>query len=174
MRELTIAAVEVETVSGPAGRFPHPARRQAQPLDVYRTPGEPGGPDDTGPEPDPDQIVEALYVRVTTRQGPYGLYGPVDPVAAWPLVQVLAPFLAGQDALAGAVLWDKMQRLDRHARHGHLKAGVRPAWLEEPFAPGQVSASAALRDKTTIPLAAGEHLYDRPELLPASPPAPAR
>jgi L-alanine-DL-glutamate epimerase-like enolase superfamily enzyme len=286
VRELTIAAVEVEAVSGPAGRFPHPVRRQAQPLDVYRTPGGPGGPDDTGPEPDPDRIVEALYVRVTTRQGPHGLYGPVDPVAAWPLVQVLAPFLAGQDALAGAALWDKMQRLDRHARHGHLKmaisaadnalwdlrgrafdapvwqllggsgratvpayastlgtshepaavraqarelaeagyagqkwflahgradggaglracitlaelvreaagpdvplmfdafmswdlpyaiawcqavAGVRPAWLEEPFAPGQVSAYAALRDKTTIPLAAGEHLYDRPELLP--------
>ena len=45
-------------------------------------------------------------------------------------------------------------------------AGLRPAWLEEPFAPGQLAAYAALRDKTAIPLAAGEHLYDRQELLP--------
>jgi len=283
VRELTIAAVEVEAVSGPAGRFPYSVQRQVLPLDVYRPPGEPPEPDR---EPDPDQVVETLYLRITTRQGPFGLYGPVDAVAAWPLLEVLAPFLAGQDALAQSVLWDKMQRLDRHSRHGHLKmaisavdnalwdlrgrafdapvwqllggsgrasvpayvstlgtphdeatvralareladagfagqkwflahgrsggeagmrasitlaetvrdaagpdapimfdafmswdlpyaiawcqavAGVRPAWLEEPFAPGQVSGYAALRDKTTIPLAAGEHLYDRQDLLP--------
>jgi L-alanine-DL-glutamate epimerase-like enolase superfamily enzyme len=45
-------------------------------------------------------------------------------------------------------------------------AHVRPGWLEEPFAPAQVDAYAALRDKTAIPLAAGEHLYDRPDVLP--------
>jgi len=283
VRELTIAAVEVEAVCGPAGRFPYPALRQVLPLDVYRSPGEPA---ETGGEPDPGQTVEALYLKITTRQGPQGLYGPVDPVAAWPLTRVLAPFLTGQDALAHAALWDKMARLDRHSRHGHLKmaisavdnalwdlrgrafdapvwqllggsgrasvpayvstlgaphdaaavrslareladagfcgqkwflahgradgaagmranitlaevvrdavgpdvplmfdafmswdlpyaigwcqevAGARPAWLEEPFAPGQADAYAALRDKTTIPLAAGEHLYDRQELLP--------
>lgn len=283
MRELTIAAVEVEAVYGPAGRFPYPELWQVLPLDVYRSPGEPA---EAPGEPDPGQIVEALYLRITTRQGPLGLYGPVDPVAAWPLTRVLAPFLAGQDALAHAVLWDKMARLDRHSRHGHLKmaisavdnalwdlrgrafdapvwqllggsgrvsvpayvstlgaphdpatvralaqelaaagfsgqkwfmahgradgaegmraninlaqvvrdaagpdvplmfdafmswdlpyaiswclavASARPAWLEEPFAPGQVATYAALRDKTAIPLAAGEHLYDRQELLP--------
>ena len=282
MRELTITAVEVETVCGPAGRFSYPELRQVLPLDVYRSPGEPA---EAGREPDPGQIVEALYLRITTRQGPQGLYGPVDPVAAWPLTQVLAPFLTGQDALAHAALWDKMQRLDRHSRSGHLKmaisaadnalwdlrgrafdapvwqllggsgrptvpayvstlgaphapsrsgrwpgnsprrvlgpevvpgprpgrrgrgdagqhhpgrgspgrggprcsadvrrlhelgsalrrrwcqavAGTRPAWLEEPFAPGQLAAYAALRDKSTIPLAAGEHLYDRQEVLP--------
>jgi L-rhamnonate dehydratase len=283
VRELTIAAVEVEAVSGPAGRFPYPVLWQVVPLDVYLSPGEPA---EAPPEPDPDQIVEALYLRVRTRQGPQGLYGPVDAAAAWPVAQTLAPFLAGQDALAHATLWDKMQRLDRHSRHGHLKlaisavdnalwdlrgrafdapvwqllggsgrasvpayvstlgaphdaetvralareladagfsgqkwfpaygraagaagmranialaeavrdavgpdvpvmfdafmswdlpyaaswcqavAGLRPAWLEEPFAPGQLAAYAALRDKTAIPLAAGEHLYDRQELLP--------
>jgi L-rhamnonate dehydratase len=280
VRELTIAAVRVEAVRGPTGRFPYPVQWQAVPLNVYREPAEAPG------EPDPAQTVEALYVRITTRQGPEGLYGPVDPAAAWPLTQILAPFLVGQDALAGATLWDKMQRLDRHSRHGHLKlaisaadnalwdlrgrafeapvwqllggsgrtsvpayvstlgaphdtgavralaqqlaeagfagqkwfpthgrasgeaglranitlaetvrdavgpdvpvmfdafmswdlpyaiswcqqvAAVRPAWLEEPFAPAQVDAFAALRDKTTIPLAAGEHLYDRQDVLP--------
>jgi hypothetical protein len=67
MRELTIAAVEVEAVCGPAGRFPHPELRQVLPLDVYRSPGEPA---EAGREPDPAQIVEALYLRITTRQGP--------------------------------------------------------------------------------------------------------
>jgi L-rhamnonate dehydratase len=280
VRELTIAAVRVEAVRGPTGRFPYPVQWQVVPLNVYREPAEAPG------EPDPAQTVEALYVRITTRQGPEGLYGPVDPAAAWPLTQILAPFLVGQDALAGATLWDKMQRLDRHSRHGHLKlaigaadnalwdlrgrafdapvwqllggsgrasvpayvstlgaphdtssvralarelaeagfsgqkwfpahgpgsgaaglranitlaetvrdavgpdvpvmfdafmswdlpyaiswcqqvAAIRPAWLEEPFAPAQVDAFAALRDKTTIPLAAGEHLYDRQDVLP--------
>jgi hypothetical protein len=75
-------------VRGPAGRFPYPVLRQVLPLDVYRPPGEPA---EAGHEPDPGQIVEALYLRITTRQGPQGLYGPVDPVAAWPLIQVLAP-----------------------------------------------------------------------------------
>jgi len=284
VQELTISAVEVEAVSGPAGEFPRSVLRQVQPLDVYRSTGEPPG---AGPaEPDPDQAAQALYLRISTRQGPHGLYGPVDAVAAWPVLQVLAPFLTGQDALAQATLWDKMQRLDRHARHGHLKmaisavdnalwdlrgrafdapvwqllggsgrasvpayvstlgaphdsasvqslarelaaagfagqkwflahgradgvagqqanidlargvrsavgpdlplmfdafmswdlpyavswcqavADIRPAWLEEPFAPAQVDAYAALRDKTSIPLAGGEHLYDRQEVLP--------
>jgi L-alanine-DL-glutamate epimerase-like enolase superfamily enzyme len=281
--ELTIAAVEVEAVRGPAGRFPYPVQWQVVPLNVYLAPGETA---DAPGKPDPAAIVETLYVRVTTRQGPQGLYGPVDPAAAWPLTRILAPFLAGQDALAGATLWDKMQRLDRHSRHGHLKlaisaadnalwdlrgrafdapvwqllggsgrasvpayvstlgtphdpatvrtlarelaemgfagqkwfpahgrgsgaegmranialaetvrdavgpdvplmfdafmswdlpyaiawcqavAPIRPGWLEEPFAPAQVDAYAALRDKTAIPLAAGEHLYDRPDVLP--------
>jgi len=39
--ELTIAAVEVEAVRGPADRFPYPLQWQAVPLDVYRAPGEP-------------------------------------------------------------------------------------------------------------------------------------
>jgi L-rhamnonate dehydratase len=274
-------------VSGPAGRFAYPELWQVVPLDVYLAPGEPAA---APPEPDPDQIVTTLYLRITTQQGPQGLYGPVDPAAAWPVTQVLAPFLAGQNALAHATLWDKMARLERHSRHGLFKlaisavdnalwdlrgrafdapvwqllggsgrtsvpayvstlgvphddatvraiareladagfsgqkwffahgrahgaagmranialaetvrnavgpdvplmfdafmswdlpyavswceavagrpAGTRPAWLEEPFAPGQVAAYAALRDKTSIPLAAGEHLYDRQELLP--------
>ena len=97
MRELTIAEVQVEVVRGPAGRFPYPVQWQAVPLDVYRAPGEPA---EAPGEPDPAQTVEALYVRITTRQGPEGLYGPVDPAAAWSLTQILAPFLAGQDALA--------------------------------------------------------------------------
>src|SRR6201986_3091163 len=122
MPELAIAAVEVEAGRGPAAQFPYPVQWQAVPLDVY-----PGQSKDAPAPPDPAAIVETLYVRITTRQGPEGLYGPVDPAAAWPLTQILAPFLAGQDALAGATLWDKMQRLDRHSRHGHLKLAISAA-----------------------------------------------
>lgn len=42
----------------------------------------------------------------------------------------------------------------------------RPAWLEEPFPPSQYPAFRELRRSTAIPLAAGEHLYDRAEVLP--------
>ena len=61
MHELTIAAVAVEAVTGPAGRFPYPELWQVVPLDVYLSPGEPAA---APPEPDPDQIVEALYLRI--------------------------------------------------------------------------------------------------------------
>ncbi|MEV6899659.1 enolase C-terminal domain-like protein [Amycolatopsis sp. NPDC051372] len=43
---------------------------------------------------------------------------------------------------------------------------LRPDWLEEPFPPGAVPSYAQLRASTTIPLASGEHLYDRLDLLP--------
>lgn len=43
---------------------------------------------------------------------------------------------------------------------------LRPDWLEEPFAPGAVESFAQLRASTSIPLAAGEHLYDRFDILP--------
>jgi hypothetical protein len=75
VRELTIAAVEVEAVRGPAGRFPYPELRQVLPLDVYRSPGEPS---EAGREPDAGQIVEALYLRITTLRG----CGPTSPSAA--------------------------------------------------------------------------------------------
>ncbi len=40
-----------------------------------------------------------------------------------------------------------------------------PDWLEEPFAPDAVPAYAQLRTATSIPLATGEHLYDRADVL---------
>ncbi|MFC9462317.1 enolase C-terminal domain-like protein [Streptomyces sp. NPDC056983] len=43
---------------------------------------------------------------------------------------------------------------------------LRPDWLEEPFPPGAVPAFAQLRSSTVIPIATGEHLYDRHDVLP--------
>ncbi|WP_344778600.1 enolase C-terminal domain-like protein [Gryllotalpicola kribbensis] len=41
-----------------------------------------------------------------------------------------------------------------------------PTWLEEPFGQNQFPAFAALARSTRIPISAGEHIYDRQELLP--------
>ncbi|WP_415853251.1 enolase C-terminal domain-like protein [Sinomonas sp. G460-2] len=43
---------------------------------------------------------------------------------------------------------------------------LRPDWLEEPFPASAVESFAQLRATTSIPLAAGEHLYDRYDILP--------
>ena len=43
---------------------------------------------------------------------------------------------------------------------------VQPTWLEEPLPPGRLDEYAALRARTGIALAAGEHLYTRWEVKP--------
>jgi L-alanine-DL-glutamate epimerase-like enolase superfamily enzyme len=68
--------------------------------------------------------LSSLYLRIDTDQGISGFYGPIDYEAAWPILDRYADFLIGQDALAGTIIWDKLERLDRHARHGHLKIAI--------------------------------------------------
>jgi L-alanine-DL-glutamate epimerase-like enolase superfamily enzyme len=43
---------------------------------------------------------------------------------------------------------------------------LRPDWLEEPFAPGDIESYARLQAGTRVPLATGEHFYDRQDMLP--------
>jgi L-alanine-DL-glutamate epimerase-like enolase superfamily enzyme len=43
---------------------------------------------------------------------------------------------------------------------------LRPDWLEEPFAPGDIESYARLQAGTRVPLATGEHFYDRYDMLP--------
>jgi L-alanine-DL-glutamate epimerase-like enolase superfamily enzyme len=239
--------------------------------------------------PDPAAVpdwTQSLYLRIGTDTDAEGFYGPIDREAAWPIVDMLAGFLIGQDPLAGTIMWDKLQRYDRHARHGHLKIAIsavdnalwdlrgkvfgapvwqllggpsrtsipayastlgtslepdaaqefarqtakegyagqkwfmahgpgdgpeglerdievaervrgalgpsamlmfdafmgwdlayatsfaraveplRPAWLEEPFPASARASFAELRRRTSVPLSAGEHLYDRDDVLP--------
>lgn len=285
MRELRISAVEVLAVRGkrPADP-PGPVQRQVRPLHRY---------DEHRPPPrrerDPAAApswTESLYLRIGTDGDAEGLYGPIDREAAWLIVDMLAGFLIGLDPLAGAIVWDKLERSDRHARHGHLKIAISavdnalwdlrgkvydapvwqllggpsrlripayastlgtslepeavealarqvakdgfagqkwflanrpgdghaglerdievaervrnaagpgamimfdafmgwdlayatsfaravepldPAWLEEPFTASQHAAFAELHRRTTVPLSAGEHLYDRADVLP--------
>ncbi|MGH3164483.1 MAG: enolase C-terminal domain-like protein [Trebonia sp.] len=285
MRELRISAVEVIAVRGARPpRPPGPVQVQIKPL--YRYPEHrppPRQPWDQASAPD---SAESLYLRIGTDGDAEGFYGPIDREAAWPITDMLAGFLIGLDPLAGTIVWDKLQRYDRHARHGYLKIAIsavdnvlwdlrgkaydapvwqllggpgrlripayastlgtsldpgdaedfarqtakegfagqkwfmahgpgdgpeglerdletaervrgalgpsamlmfdafmgwdlayatsfaravehlRPAWLEEPFPPTAHASFAELHRRTSVPLSAGEHLYDRPDVLP--------
>lgn len=279
MQRATITGVEVWELAGVAPAS-GPSQQQVKPLDIYGTPS--AEPRRTTPSAE----IRHLYLEVHTSLGVTGLYGPVDRAAAWVVVDQLGPFLVGQDGLATAAVADRLERLDRHARHGHFKMAIsaldnalwdlrgrvaeqpvyrllggpsrervpayastlgtahdaatiaattgelaaqgyrhqkwffahgpgdgaagrdanlamteqvrraagpqvelmfdafngwdlatarawardaemyRPAWLEEPFPPSRIESYRALRASTSIPLAAGEHLYDRAEVLP--------
>jgi len=63
------------------------------------------------------------------------------------------------DAFMG---WDLPYARNWCARVEHL----RPEWLEEPFPAAAIPAFAQLRASTSVPLASGEHLYDRYDMLP--------
>jgi L-alanine-DL-glutamate epimerase-like enolase superfamily enzyme len=58
----------------------------------------------------------AIYVEITTENGPTGLYGPINKEQAFVIQSKFRSLLIGRDALAGQALWDKMRRRDRHAR----------------------------------------------------------
>jgi L-rhamnonate dehydratase len=123
MRELRISAVEVLAVrGGRPPRQPGPVQRQVRQLhryDEHRPP--PRQPWDPASAPD---WMESLYLRIGTNTDAEGFYGPIDREAAWPIIDMLAGFLTGLDPLAGTIVWDKLQRYDRHARHGHLKIAI--------------------------------------------------
>lgn len=283
MSDMTISSVEVRAVRGPRpAPLPGPDQSQVKPLHVYPE----HRPAPGAARPAPSEWAESLYLRIGTDAGPYGFYGPIDREAAWPVMNLYADFLIGQDPLAGTIVWDKLYRLDRHSRHGHLKIalsavdnalwdlrgrvygapvwrllggsartrvpayastlgtpldqdtvtdtarrlaeegfaaqkwflghgpgegwegvradvalaetvrdalgpgaelmfdafmgldlhhattwareveGLRPRWFEEPFSPTQYAAFTELHRATRVPLAAGEHLYDRADVLP--------
>ncbi len=284
MRRHIINAVEIHVVRGP--RRPPPQddqQRGVKPIHLYPE----HRPADRRPRP-PEQSDRTrwCYLRIGTAAGAEGLYGPIDDEIVETLARQFAPFLIGRDALATTIVWDQLERSNRHARHGYLKlaisavdnalwdlrgrvfdapvwqllggpareripayastigtsladesiqataaelaesgfvgqkwffshgpgegpdgvaadirlaervraaAGpkamimfdaqqgwtlpyarawadgtrdVRPAWLEEPFGPQLQPAFAELHRSTGLPLAAGEHLYDRADVLP--------
>lgn len=64
------------------------------------------------------RAVQAIYLKITTKDGAFGLYGPIDREAAIVVHRELRPFLTGKDALAGEALWDEMYRSNRHSRGG--------------------------------------------------------
>lgn len=119
MDQLTVNSVEVEAVSGVRPPSRRTNQRQIRAIDVYPE----HHASETRPVPTPPWL-EALYVHVRCESGIDGFYGPIDRAAAWSIVDTLADFLIGQDALAGNIIWDKMRRLDRHSRHGHMKMAI--------------------------------------------------
>lgn len=59
--------------------------------------------------------LREIYLRIRTKQGLDGLYGPIDEEAAIVVRRQLRPFLLGKDALAGETLWGESYRSDRHS-----------------------------------------------------------
>lgn len=91
-------------------------QRQVNPLDVY---------DDLRPRVYRDHpgkvephAIKAIYLRIRTNGGAFGLYGPIDREAALIAMEELRSFVIGKDALAGEALWDEMYRSNRHSRAG--------------------------------------------------------
>ncbi len=123
MLDLKITNVEVHQVRGPAPA-PHPGDRQRQVrgLSLYAEHRPPLRQSAQTLQDHPE--ARSLYLRVGTDGGAEGFYGPIDREVTWALLEQIAPFLIGQDALATTILWDKLERLDRHARHGHLKMAI--------------------------------------------------
>jgi L-alanine-DL-glutamate epimerase-like enolase superfamily enzyme len=63
--------------------------------------------------------LSATYVRIDADDGPSGLFGPIFEETATLITHKLAPYLLGQDPLAGERLWDVLYRQDRHSRKGY-------------------------------------------------------
>jgi L-rhamnonate dehydratase len=100
--------------SGPA--FP-PGDRQAQPLDRYPEFNR------TAPAAAPAEM-RAIYVEIQTDANLSGLFGPIDMAQAFMIAQTLRPFLIGRDPLAIELLWDQMQRMNRHGRSGTFMTAI--------------------------------------------------
>lgn len=119
-----ITHVEVEIVRGPGpvltgflSPYVSGAFTQVGATNPYRYPGT--TITSPGFQPPSGGAVTARYVRIGTDAGIEGRYGPIDAEAVAPLLSQIAPRLIGNDALSHTVLWDYIERADRHSRQGH-------------------------------------------------------
>jgi len=116
-RDLKIANLEFteltghyEAEAGVNGQY------QVNPLDIYDDLRR--GVYEDQPDGMKQRMIKAIYLRISTNGGAFGLYGPIDREAAIVVYEELRPFVIGKDALAGEALWDKMYRSNRHSRDG--------------------------------------------------------
>jgi L-alanine-DL-glutamate epimerase-like enolase superfamily enzyme len=71
-----------------------------------------------------DGRLSAVYLEIATDDGPTGLFGPLFEETVAFIRLKLAPYLVGQDPLAGERLWDILYRQDRHARGGNQMMAI--------------------------------------------------
>ena len=104
-----------------AGRtdLPEAEERQSQMLDIYPEFGARGPGSRSA-----DGVLKATYVEIATDEGPTGIFGPIFPEIIAIIRARLAPYLIGQDPLAGERLWDVLYRQDRHARKGYQMVAI--------------------------------------------------
>lgn len=98
-------------------------QHQIQPIHVYPE-FRPAPPDRSAAGKRVVRELAANYLRIVTKGGVEGLYGPIDEEAAIVVDRQLREVLIGRNALAGAKLWDLMYRSNRHARSGHFMMGI--------------------------------------------------
>lgn len=120
----TIASLEVFRVEGRREIADAHQQFQVQPAHIWAPPAEYVEPSQVRTSVRP---VSAIYVRVRTKGGAEGLYGPIDHESVPVLQRDLAPWLAGRDALAIETLWDGMHRANRHGRAGHYMMAISAA-----------------------------------------------
>jgi L-alanine-DL-glutamate epimerase-like enolase superfamily enzyme len=95
---------------------------QVNPLDVYDDLRR--GVYQDRPSKIENHAIKAIYLRIQTNGGAFGLYGPIDHEAAIVVSEELRSFVIGKDALAGEALWDEMYRSNRHSRAGIFMMAV--------------------------------------------------
>ena len=120
----SISGLEVVRVEGRREVSAAHQQYQVHPAHVWRPPSgyaEPAQPRVT------TEDVSALYLRVRTKGGAEGLYGPIDQESVPVLQRDLAPWLKDRDALAIESLWDGMHRANRHGRAGHYMMAISAA-----------------------------------------------
>jgi L-rhamnonate dehydratase len=113
-----ISAVRCFQVSGRV-ELPAAAERQVGMLDIY--PEFAARPPAVRAQ---DGRLTATYVEIDTDDGPSGLFGPIFSETALIIRTKLAPYVVGQDPLAGERLWDVLYRSDRHARKGSIMMAI--------------------------------------------------
>lgn len=114
-----IDAVEILRVTGPYTSMQGVNHQyQSQPIHIYPDQRPATYHDAAAGTPSNGSLTHD-YLRIRTKGGIDGLYGPLDPETIAPITQQLRPFLIGKDALEGEALWDKIYRMNRHSRGGH-------------------------------------------------------
>ena len=115
LRDMKIAALEFTEFTGhhevQAGIN---EQRQVNPLDIYDE-FRPGVYRDK-PGETKNRAIKAIYLRIQTKGGAFGLYGPIDEDVAMVVNAELRSFVIGKDALGGEALWDQMYRSNRQSR----------------------------------------------------------
>jgi len=128
MRRVRITNLEVHRLTGPNPRYsdgPHPEgdrQRQVQAIDLYEDGREPLRV--RAAEAREPRTISRFYLRILADGGSFGFYGPIDELAGRVVLDVYRELLIGQDALASATIWDQLERIDRHSRHGLHKAAI--------------------------------------------------
>lgn len=119
---MRITDVHLYQVSG-RGEVPSfpPGNRQATQLDIYPEFNQPPSHERHPPQ---EREMQGIYVEIQTDEGIAGRWGPIERPQAFVIHESLRPYLIGRDPLATELLWDQMQRMNRHGRSGLFMTGI--------------------------------------------------